>query len=319
VVSYTSEEVDYPAEELNAHGPNTKGWQSAKFSSFPQELILELDAGECRLSQIQILSHQSKISSKVEIFVGSGGSPQDALFKRLGYLSLDPNEKSNFQARELKTVYIDNLGKYVKLLVHKNYINQHNYFNQVGIVAVNLIGVEMNANQDHSRRAMPAISNNPINDLALDMNLDPQTTAKLRQLAEAKTRAVATEDYVTAKKIKSVENDLKDLGTRLAQLEIAKRKAVEAEDYDRAKELKDECDAVRDEIEFKVSKAADAISLALYILKISWSILLDQRHQDPRRDRCSQPGTRTIDGAEDLDASSCRGRGAHRSCSIIFC
>ena len=36
-----------------------------------------------------------------------GGNLQDQKFKKLGYLSLDNNEKSNYQARELKTVYID--------------------------------------------------------------------------------------------------------------------------------------------------------------------------------------------------------------------
>lgn len=33
-----------------------------------------------------------------------------------------------------------------------------------------------------------------------------------------KAKAVATEDYVTAKKIKVVEGELKSLGTQLAQL-----------------------------------------------------------------------------------------------------
>lgn len=256
-MSCTSEESDYPADELNSHGPNTRGWQSAKFSTYPQEIGIEIDSGESRFSQIQILSHQSKISSKVEIFIGTGSNYESATFKRLGHLSLDSNEKSNYQARELKTVYIDNLGKFVKILLHANHVNTYNTYNQISIIAVNLIGTPLESTpslMDGIKRANP-ISNNSINDLALDMNLDPQTTAKLRQLYEAKTRAVAAEDYITAKKIKTVENSLKELGARLTQVEISKRKAVENEDYDRAKELKDECDSLREEIEIKVLKS----------------------------------------------------------------
>jgi len=32
---------------------------------------------------------------------------QDIKYKKLGYLSLDSNERTGFQARELKSVYID--------------------------------------------------------------------------------------------------------------------------------------------------------------------------------------------------------------------
>lgn len=68
VIHYTSEDNGYPADELNMHSPNTKGWQSVKFSEYPQELGFELIGGnEFKLSQVQILSHQSKIAKKIGI------------------------------------------------------------------------------------------------------------------------------------------------------------------------------------------------------------------------------------------------------------
>ena len=73
-------------------------------------------------------------------------------------------------------------------------------------------------------------------------------------LSDAKARAVATEDYVTAKKIKAVEGELKTLGAQLAQLDMAKRVAVADEDYDKAKEIKDEVDSLKNEIEQKVRR-----------------------------------------------------------------
>jgi hypothetical protein len=78
------------------------------------------------------------------------------------------------------------------------------------------------------------------------------TAAKLRLLADAKNRALANEDYLTAKEIKAVESELKVLGAKLAQLDLAKREAVRCEDYDRAKDIKDDCDEIRRQIEKKV-------------------------------------------------------------------
>lgn len=95
-------------------------------------------------------------------------------------------------------------------------------------------------------------SSNPLSDLSVDLNLDQGTISKLKLLSEAKAKAVASEDYQTAKQIKIVEGELKELGARLAQLDIAKRQAVEDEDYDRAASLKTETDSLRHDIENKV-------------------------------------------------------------------
>lgn len=232
---------------------------------YPQELGFELDNGETRISQIQVLSHQSKIPTKIEIYIGQGRTYQTATFKRLGYLSLDSNERSSYQARELKTVYVDYTGNFIKLIVHRCYTNQYNTFLQVAIVAVNFLGTDDGRagskptprGQQHqlskaSKGSISGQSNNSLSDLSIDLNLDQGTIAKLKLLSEAKAKAVASEDYQTAKQIKIVEGELKELGARLAQLDIAKRQAVEDEDYDRAAALKTETDSLRREIEDKV-------------------------------------------------------------------
>lgn len=83
------------------------------------------------LLKVQILSHQSKIATQIELFVGHGDSYESAQFRRLGYLSLNSNERSKYQARELKSVYVNAPGQYLRMLVHKCYINEVNLFNQV--------------------------------------------------------------------------------------------------------------------------------------------------------------------------------------------
>ncbi|KAJ1396116.1 hypothetical protein B484DRAFT_407424 [Ochromonadaceae sp. CCMP2298] len=251
VVSFSSEDADYPAAQLNTVSPSTRGWQSVRFCPYPQELGFEILDGYVQISQIQLLSHQSKISSKVEIFIGEGGSYRTATFKRLGYLSLDGNERSNFQARELKTVFIDHAGSYIKLLINENHVNKQNLYNQVGVIAVSLMGVD----DPYAAGAKgSAVSKNPYNDLSIDINLDPLTANKLRQLSDAKARAVEGEDYSTAKQIKLVEQDLKAMGSKLAQLDMAKSDAVMAEDYDLAKDIKDQSDALRRQIEDNIMK-----------------------------------------------------------------
>jgi centrosomal protein CEP104 len=210
------------------------------------------------VTQIQVLSHQCKIPTKIEIFIGQGSNYNTATFKRLGFLSLDNNERSSFEARELKTVYIDHTGNFIRFLVHRCFINKFNNFMQVGIVAVNFLGDEDPSAvagrklSPRSHQMAKGSKANSLSDLSVDLNLDKGTASKLRLLSEAKSKAVAEEDYYTAKQIKLVEGELRELGARLAQLDIAKRQAVADEDYDRAAALKEETDSLRQDIEDKV-------------------------------------------------------------------
>jgi len=260
-VAYSSgEDIDYPARELNVHSPHTVGWQSPRFCDFPQEVGLALSRPS-RLSQVQLLSHQSKIATKIELYVGEGGSYSTANWKRLGYLSLADNSQSDYQARELKSVYIDCTGAFLKLLVHKCYLNTHNIYNQVGIVAVNLLG-DYVGGPSSGEVGVPAApfgavdgggggglgGGGRMNDLAFDMNLDPESASRIRQIVAAKERAVELEDYDAAKRLKEAEGQLCQLGVQLAQLEVSKRQAVKSEDYDRAKVLKTEIQSLRGQI-----------------------------------------------------------------------
>jgi centrosomal protein CEP104 len=76
-----------------------------------------------------------QISCKIEVFVGlppPGASDlSQCTLKRLGYLSLDPNERSNHQARELKSVHVDTPAHVIKFVLHKCHPNKLNIYNQV--------------------------------------------------------------------------------------------------------------------------------------------------------------------------------------------
>ncbi len=44
---------------------------------------------------------------------------------------MSDNVANDFKTRELKSVHIDSVVTFLKLVVHKNYINAQNLYNQV--------------------------------------------------------------------------------------------------------------------------------------------------------------------------------------------
>lgn len=242
IASFTSEDNEFPVSELLKPGPQSKGWQSARFQDFPQTIIFQFIC-PVQIKQLQFLSHQSKISSRVEIFTYipenlSAMPPIDQFkWKRLGYLSLDSNEKSNYQARELKSVFIDAKAMFLKISLNKCHANKHNMFNQVGLIAVNALGEELADYFSSTRKGFGG-----------GLDFDPVTSEKLKQLLIAKDRAVENEDFDEAKRLREAIERLKSLAQQLFQLEERKKIAINNEDYDSAKVIKMEVERLRSAI-----------------------------------------------------------------------
>eukprot|EP00754_Rhynchopus_humris_P008902 Rhum_TRINITY_DN13870_c0_g1::Rhum_TRINITY_DN13870_c0_g1_i5::g.65230::m.65230/K16458/CEP104; centrosomal protein CEP104 len=273
----SGEDESHPASELQQHTSDTKGWQSPKFSEYPQELVLRF-RGDTFVEQIQFLSDACKVATRIEVFIGeptrqSSGQlryyePDTAAWKRLGYLSLSSNENSDYIARELKTVHVNCTALYLRLLFHQCHINAYNYYNQVGLVALNVIGktgepyhqtptayqlaagippsgdmgeVEV----DLKDMKPPEAATGAAQDTRYSLHFDPITQKKIRDLTIIKQRAVQEEDYDTAKRMKDQIEKLKEIGSQLLLLENQKKQAVSQEDYDLAKSLKQEIDELR--------------------------------------------------------------------------
>ena len=148
IIYGSGEDPDFPVTELLDPSVNSRGWQSQKFCTYPQEIILQFPS-VINLKQLQFLSHQSKISQKIELFTFNPNTAptstqqiplNEIQFKKLGYLTLDSNERSGFQARELKSVHIDCNTALLKLVFHKCHNNTFNPSNQIGLIALNCIG-----------------------------------------------------------------------------------------------------------------------------------------------------------------------------------
>ncbi|XP_066190329.1 centrosomal protein of 104 kDa isoform X2 [Sylvia atricapilla] len=273
VVSSSGHEDGFSARELMVHAPTVNGWRSPRLCQYPQEIILQL-VERCRIRKLQLLAHQYMIASKIEFYISESlpeyfAPYQSERFQRLGYVPLSDNEKTDFRARELKSVYMDAVGQYLKLIFHKNYVNKYNLYGQVALVAVNIIGDPADYGDDSmtspSREKLidhylgiksddPALdgtylgkhdSISPLDDLAFDMYQDPEVAQIIRRLDEKKREAVRLECYDHAKKLKQAIADLQKVGERLGRYEVEKRYAVEKEDYDLAKKKKEQMDEYR--------------------------------------------------------------------------
>ena len=262
IVACTSEDGDHPVRELQGFHSQSRGWQSSRWCNFPQALILKFP-GRVSLQQVQVLSHQFKIASRIEMFIGdvpSGMTPpvanaEGVEYMRLGHFSLDSNVRSGFQARELKTVYVPRAseGCFLKLLLHKCHVNEHNLFNQLGLLAVRAIGT--------GPGAIAAPSRAPADPLSVQMKaaapqprvpheshgaaMDQAVVALIREIEERKREAVAMEDFDEAKRLKARVEELKLVGVELAAIDQRKASAIESEDYDLAKELKTQLNDLR--------------------------------------------------------------------------
>ncbi|XP_015771072.1 PREDICTED: centrosomal protein of 104 kDa-like [Acropora digitifera] len=241
VVYSSSSNDNHSEKELEFHSPTSKGWQSSRFCLYPQELVLLLRE-PTRVRKLQILSHQFLIPSKVEVLIsrappGQTPSLLTSQFKRLGYVALSSNESTDFKARELKSIHLDFEGNFIKLVLHKNHVNKYNIYNQVGLIAVNIIGDPLEVpsySQDHD-----AVSD------IIACDEDPETATLIRKLDDKKREAVQLERYDYAKKLTAVISDLYKIGEKLGRYEVEKKRAVELEDYDLAMEKKRQSDEFR--------------------------------------------------------------------------
>lgn len=257
--------------------------EDAEMREYKSDLDLRARRATRYLTQVQLLVHEFKIASRVEMYVGVGSDYQESDFERLGFMNLDGNERSNFQARELKTVYIDERqANFIRFIIHRPHHNNKNLFQQVGFLAINIVGEPRRIETTKSPRAAEAAQNKQIEDKlseykmeydlthkgladnglnefvhnnmnSLTFSMDTQSQAKLQLLMQAKADAIEIEDFDRAKTIKALEHELKLLGVKLRKLDTLKAEAVRAEDFDYAKQVKLEAAQLRGAMDKKIS------------------------------------------------------------------
>eukprot|EP01022_Parablepharisma_sp_SALTPOND_P014332 TRINITY_DN1937_c0_g1_i1.p1 TRINITY_DN1937_c0_g1~~TRINITY_DN1937_c0_g1_i1.p1 ORF type:complete len:735 (-),score=128.50 TRINITY_DN1937_c0_g1_i1:5890-8094(-) len=190
---------------------------------------------------------------------------QSLNFKRIGHISFDSNERSNYSARELKSVYVDFFAYLLKLQVGKCFVNKFNNFKQAGIVSLKCIAsrqqlpyqkVQAEIPPSHpvpvpqeaplpvepkkeEQEPVPTLSHNaPQSEQKTETPIDASTMQEIRILEKEKAKAVETEDFDEALRLKNIIIRLKAAGKQLSELEAKKREAVRNEDYEAAKKYK---------------------------------------------------------------------------------
>lgn len=104
-------------------------------------------------------------------------------------MTFDPNEKSNFTVRELKSSYLPdnsraNTVMLLKLLIRGCHQNKLNMFNQASIIAINCLGSTYSATADPTKAVMPPVSTG--SRFEEEMQFDLSTHDKLKYLEQAK-------------------------------------------------------------------------------------------------------------------------------------
>ncbi|ESL06347.1 hypothetical protein TRSC58_05981 [Trypanosoma rangeli SC58] len=280
----SSEDADHPARALCLQSRNSIGWQSDKGCVYPQELGFAFE-GEVELSFIRVLSHESKIASRIEVFVAETTDEEMqkgtvkpyslSSFRRLGYVCFVSNAENTFGARELKTINIRQKCVYVKLLISRPYHSEYNIFHQVGIAALTSHGTIRRTHQNVPTQGICLVGETvevPLDEmlpprsedfkpleLAYDngCEIDSATTRRIGELLLLKEKAVAAEDYDLASALKTCLLNLESIGKKLYVLEKQKTEAVEREDYVSAKALKRQIDSLR-EAAYKIPTTVSA-------------------------------------------------------------
>ncbi|CAF2644496.1 unnamed protein product [Rotaria sp. Silwood2] len=295
VVYSSSADEQHPANELHHHGPFVNGWQSSRLCSYPQELVLQFE-NHVRLKRVQLLSHQYLIASKIEFLIGDCSSDENmkhdnARYTRLGYIELSSNERTDFKSRELKSIHVDADGLFLKLIIHKNYINRHNVHNQVSIVAINLLGNDIDKLHENHDDQLNSNSNRSdqisiVDDLAFAMYQDPEIAAIIKNLDRKKQEYVHDENFDQARKSKQAIQELINIGERLARYEVEKRQAIENEDYKVAKAKKEKIELYRAET-YKQLQVLNLLDILIeggegteFLKRLQESEYNEQQHND---------------------------------------
>lgn len=246
-----------------------------RFCNYPQEIILQF-ISPISLKQINILGHEKKIPSLVEFY---SYYPQGNLeilpnhkslpFEKLGYVRMDNNSKTSHKAREFRKVYVETQTFYLKIVLHKNYVNKFNVFNQVSLISLEFIGTPILI------ITSDLILQENLNSEIKDSEIDEITQEKIKIMKNILDEAIKNDDFDEAKKIKFNIDKLKLLGKKLYDLESQKKFFINLEDYDSAKIIKIEIERVKSKIR-NIDKQIGDINYNSLSLNINNSIELNR-------------------------------------------
>jgi len=283
-ITASSEEQGYEASKLEAFDEEGEGWQSKvddKSDSHTLVLKVQHHDEELVVNALEILAHENRIARKIEISLGCGGEDdvevktfEECSIVQLGYITLDSNEGSDYQARELKSVPLDRPADFIQLVLRGCYQNPHNTDNQVGLVGIKVLGKALPLQEEEAvtppRESLKMINipsscttvlrnKNKTTPSATKTSMTPSSTlpskyrhqldtkvqSSLSNLERMKKEAALREDFEMAAEIKSALGNVYALLIAFKDSEIQMKEAAAEEEYSLASKFKSERDSLR--------------------------------------------------------------------------
>ena len=153
------------------------GWSSVRFCSYPQIIIAQLSSIS-DIKQINIELNHERVPQKIDVYIYCPTVLKEVVtnFKNIinakfTYIGSTIPVNHNNNQRELKKLIFHNEGNYgqvslmnclyVKFVIHKNYLNEKNKFNQVGIINIDIFG-------NHHNKILPIFPLKQIEPFKLD-------------------------------------------------------------------------------------------------------------------------------------------------------
>ena len=286
----SDEEDGYDASKLQVFDEDGEGWQSSKDDkSDSHTLVLKVQHSshdeERIVNTLEILAHENRICEKIEVSLGCAGEDNAEVktfeecssIVQLGYITLDSNEGSEYQARELKSVPLERPADFIQLVLRGCYQNPHNTDNQVGLVGIRVLGKAAVKEEEplvqeenevvtpqrespkmisipsscttvlRNKNSATKTSMTPSSTLPLKYRnqLDTKVQSSLSNLERMKKEAALREDFEMAAEIKSALGNVYALLIAFKDSEIQMKEAAAEEEYSLASKFKSERDSLR--------------------------------------------------------------------------
>ena len=229
-------------------------WVSERFCTFPQQIIIKFEV-PVNLRQINIISHEKKISEKISFF---SFCPQKDLFipiskefnfENIGFINFNPNFASNYQVRELKRVSINIKSLFLKIELDKNYINDYNPYHQVGLINLDFYGFKLSGYNDDILIKNPSIKKNEeVENNNYNTLIDEICGEKIKQLNNKLNQSNKNQNYNECLYYKELISKAKEIGNKIYNLQKEKNEAIKIEDYDKATEIKTSINSIKTQL-----------------------------------------------------------------------
>ena len=263
LVGVSTEDPENPFYSLIS-GLKNDGWCSVRYSTYPQELLIQF-CRPCRLRQVNLLLHEYKIPSKIDLyyffpktFSEFNLDIDDLIFEKMGYIIPNLNKNQKKESREYKQIFLNENVYYLKFVFHQNYPNLKNIFNQVGLIFIQCFGIDFTADNINGlypnlrkptdfltqKSLYPQVKKKGYD----DSMLDEVCIMKLKELKDALDFTLKIENYDESKKVTDLIQLVRKIGEKINDAKETKNKALEVEDWDTCKIVKNQIDNLREKV-----------------------------------------------------------------------